>query len=107
MESYTCTYGASKRYCSRHRVTYSFTLIFRFGLPETLGLRLGKLQISANSLHVSGGAQDPHGDKTLSHGTVSVEPLVVYDCQSAVAIVDPGDGEELVALAHDGGSREG
>jgi hypothetical protein len=38
---------------------------------------------------------------------VSVEPLVVYDCQSAVAIVYAGDGEELVALAHDGGSREG
>lgn len=30
-----------------------------------------------------------------------VEPLVVYDGQSAIAVVDPGDGEELMALAHD------
>ena len=36
-----------------------------------------------------------------------VEPLVVYDGQSAVAIVDSGDGEELMALAHDEVSREG
>ena len=32
---------------------------------------------------------------------------MVYNCQSAVTVVDSGYCEELVALAHDGGSGEG
>ena len=32
---------------------------------------------------------------------MSIEPLVVYDCQSAVAVLNAGNCEELVALAHD------
>ena len=43
----------------------------------------------------------------MSHSTMPIEPLVVYDGQSAIAVVDSGDGEELVALAHDEVSREG
>ena len=48
-----------------------------------------------------------HGIEALSYSAVSIKPLVVYNCQSTVAVVDSRDGEELVALAHDGGSREG
>jgi hypothetical protein len=36
----------------------------------------------------------------LSHGIVSIEPLVVYSSYSAVAVADLGYGVKLVALTH-------
>jgi hypothetical protein len=57
----------------------------RFGLPKAVWLGLGQLQFSPGVLQVPGGAQNAHRIETLSHSSVSIEPLIMYDRQSAMA----------------------
>lgn len=91
---------------SRIKVTYTafcITTLPRFCFPKAVRLRVGQLQLPPDTRQISRGTQYAHGVQTLSHSTLSIEPLVVYDSYSAVTIVDPGYGEELVALTHDAG----
>jgi hypothetical protein len=98
------TFVARTQHCRKYPQTYTTMLVAsfsRFCLPKAVRLGFGQLQFSPDILQVSGGAQNAHCIETLSYISVSIEPLVVYDSQSAVAIVDFRDCEELVTLAHD------
>lgn len=75
--------------------------------PISVRLALSRLEFSSNARNIASGAEDLHCEKALFHSCEFVKPLVMNDCESAVACSNARDDEGLESLTHGvGGNRK-